>query len=103
MPASQIDKTTSHFSSVVYYLPFPLNTQGLKDLVKNARKSAKQAFIVLETRVLRYDKTKFETREPGVRGQEGTGIKTRPLPHPLEHSSTTRDEYWSSLDPKSEN
>ena len=45
--------------------------QGIRDLVKNARRSAKQTFIRLETRVLRPDKMKFQQLGLGVRGQDG--------------------------------
>ncbi|CAI8056685.1 Putative ankyrin repeat protein MM_0045 [Geodia barretti] len=74
-------------------------SEGMKDLVKGGRQAAKQAFIRLETRVLRPDKTK--QLESGVRAgqEEGEGgVRRKPKPHPQEHS--TRDEYWSSLDPQ---
>ena len=45
--------------------------QGIRDLVKNARRLAKQTFIRLETRVLRPDKMKIQQLESGVRGQGG--------------------------------
>ena len=80
-------------------LTLPQNQQGMKDLVKGGRQAAKQAFIRLETRVLRPDKTK--QLESGVRAgqEEGEGgVRRKPKPHPQEHS--TRDEYWSSLDPQ---
>jgi ankyrin repeat protein len=72
-------------------------SQGIRDLVTNARHSAKQAFIRLETRVVRYDKMK---QESGVRGEEEVRRKLRPHPPPLPPALESRDdEYWSSLAP----
>ena len=101
--------------------------QGIRDLVKNARRSAKQTFILLETRVLRPDKMKIQQLESGVRGQKGgvgqldsgvrgqeggegqlesgvrgqdggKGVRRKLKPYPhLEQ--TAHEEYYSSLAP----
>ena len=82
-------------------------------MVKGSRRAAKQAFIRLETRVLRPDKMKIQQLESGVRGQEGgegqleSGVRSqeeeeevrrKPWPRlPLEQ--TPHEEYYSSLAP----
>ena len=67
--------------------------QGVREAVKNTRKWAKQAFRLLEVRVLRPDKEKFQL-EPGVRGQEGVKGKWRPHLPPEED---VREQYLSRL------
>ena len=70
--------------------------QRVREAVKNTGRWTKQAFLRLETRVLRPDKEKFQV-EPGVKGQEGEGGergKWRPHPPPEED---VREQYLSSL------
>ena len=76
-----------------------LLTQSLLKLVKGSRQAAKQAFIHLETRVLRPDKMKIQQLESGVIGQEGEEeVRRKPrLPPPLEQ--TAHEKYYSSLAP----
>ena len=73
--------------------------QSLLNLLKGGRQVAKQAFIRLETRVLRPDKIKSQQLESEVRGQEGEeGVRRKLRPHPpLEQ--TPHEQYYSSLDP----
>ena len=87
--------------------------QSLLKLVKGSRRAAKQAFIRLETRVLRPDKMKIQQLESGVTGQEGgvgqleskvrgqeggEEVRRKPRPHPpLEQ--TSHEEYYERLTP----
>ena len=70
----------------------------MREAVKNTGRWAKQAFLRLETRVLRPDKEKMEQLEAEVRGQEGEGEmkrKMRPVLPPAEDD--VREEYLSRL------
>ena len=65
--------------------------------MKNARRSAKQAFIRLETRVLRFDKMKIQQLESGVISEEEEEEIRRKLKPSLEQ--TAHEEYYSIIAP----
>ena len=65
--------------------------------MKNTGRWAKQAFLRLETRVLRPDKDKMEQLEAEVRGQEGQVGGRRKMRPVLPTEDDVREEYLSIL------
>ena len=78
-------------------LYFPHHVQGVREAVKNTGRWTKQAFLRLETRVLRLDKEKMEQLEAEVRGQEREEEGRRKMRPVLLPEDDMREEYLSRL------